>query len=167
MICTVQYNQLKSEIRRRTTTGKDKIERQEMAETVGWWQWLWWQKIVAVDNNCGGHQQQRRMTTAVDNDGMWDWAADYDGKGWEHAANNHGIRHKAMPAGQQSCEKIKQSLHVDWRNRESICNLGRIHTWLTYKLKILLHIVYIPGLSSMLNLILRVKYFLYKYYYVW
>jgi hypothetical protein len=38
---------------------------------------------------------------AADNDGMQDWAADYEGEGGERAANNNGIRQKAKPAGQR------------------------------------------------------------------
>ncbi len=32
------------------------------------------------------------MTTAEDDNGMHDWAADYKGEGGERAANNNGIR---------------------------------------------------------------------------
>jgi hypothetical protein len=50
--------------------------------------------VTADDNNGDGGQRQwqRRMTTAADNNGMQDWAADYEGEGGERAANNNCIR---------------------------------------------------------------------------
>jgi len=62
----------------------DKSGRQETAETR------------SGDDGCGGgkQQQQRQTTTATDGNGMQDWAADYDGEGWERAANNDGIKRK-------------------------------------------------------------------------
>ncbi len=45
------------------------------------------------DNGDGGQRQRRwRTTTAANDDGMQDWAADYEGEGGERAANNNGIR---------------------------------------------------------------------------
>ncbi len=52
---------------------------------------------MAADNDNGnGGRQQQQMTTAAENDGTQDWAADYEGEGGEQAANNNGSRaHRA------------------------------------------------------------------------
>jgi hypothetical protein len=48
---------------------------------------------VSNDHGNGGRQQwQWRRTTAADDDGTQDRAADYKGEGGEQAANNNGIR---------------------------------------------------------------------------
>jgi hypothetical protein len=50
--------------------------------------------VTADNENGNGRQQQWQpwMTTAEDDNGMHDWAADYKGEGGERAANNNGIR---------------------------------------------------------------------------
>ncbi len=48
-------------------------------------------KMAAAEDSSGG---RRRRTTAADEDGTRDRAADYDGEGWERAANNDGIKRK-------------------------------------------------------------------------
>jgi hypothetical protein len=39
-----------------------------------------------VEDGSGGRQRQRQTTTVVDDNGMQDWATDYDGKGQEQAS---------------------------------------------------------------------------------
>jgi hypothetical protein len=43
-----------------------------------------------VDNDSNGGQQRWRTTIAVDDDGLQDQVADYDGKGRERAARDGG-----------------------------------------------------------------------------
>jgi hypothetical protein len=40
-------------------------------------------KTTAADNDGNGGRQRWRMTTAADDNGLRDWAADYDGEGQE------------------------------------------------------------------------------------
>jgi hypothetical protein len=57
-----------------------------------------WRRITTMvmadnDNGNGGQQQwQWQTTTAADDNGTQDRAADYEGEGEERAANNNGIR---------------------------------------------------------------------------
>ncbi len=51
-------------------------------------------KMAAAEDSGGGRQQRWRRTTAADDDGTQDRVADYDGEGWEQAANNDGIKPK-------------------------------------------------------------------------
>ncbi len=41
---------------------------------------------MAVEDGGGGQQQQRRTTIVAENNGMQDWAADYDREGQEQVA---------------------------------------------------------------------------------
>ncbi len=45
---------------------------------------------AAAEDGCGRGQGQRWTTIAVDDNGMQDWAADYEGKGQERAARDGG-----------------------------------------------------------------------------
>ncbi len=45
---------------------------------------------VGAEDGSGGRPRRRRITTAVDNDGMRDWAANYKGEGQERAARDSG-----------------------------------------------------------------------------
>ncbi len=49
--------------------------------------WVVMMAVVAEDG-CSRWQQWRRTTTAADNNGMWDWAADYEGEGQEQEARD-------------------------------------------------------------------------------
>jgi hypothetical protein len=44
--------------------------------------------MVSVENNCDSGQQWWQTTTVVDNNGMQDSVADYDGEGQERAARD-------------------------------------------------------------------------------
>ncbi len=48
----------------------------------------------AAEDSGGGWQGQRWWTKAVDDNGIQDSAADYNGEGQERAAKNNGIRHQ-------------------------------------------------------------------------
>jgi hypothetical protein len=43
---------------------------------------------AAAEDGCSGRQWQRRTTTALDNNGMQDWLADYEGEGQERWARD-------------------------------------------------------------------------------
>ncbi len=45
---------------------------------------------AAAEDGCSGQQWKRWTTTAVDNNGMQDWAADYKGEGQERGARDGG-----------------------------------------------------------------------------
>jgi hypothetical protein len=47
--------------------------------------------VAAADNNSNGRCRWWWMTTVADNDGVQDWAADYDREGQERAVNNDNI----------------------------------------------------------------------------
>jgi hypothetical protein len=51
-----------------------------------------------VDNDGDGGQQRWQTTMAADDDGLQDWAADYDGEGRERAARDGGDSGVAMMA---------------------------------------------------------------------
>ncbi len=47
--------------------------------------------MAAADNDSNGRQGQWQTMTAVDNNCMQDWAADYDGEGCKLAARDGGV----------------------------------------------------------------------------
>jgi hypothetical protein len=53
---------------------------------------------VAVEDGGGGWQWQRRTTIVAEDNGMQDWAVDYDGEGQERAAREGGDSRVAMMA---------------------------------------------------------------------
>ncbi len=53
---------------------------------------------VAVKDSSGVWQRRRRITIAVENNGMQDWAADYDREGQEQVAREGGDSRVAMMA---------------------------------------------------------------------
>ncbi len=45
---------------------------------------------ASTEDGGGGQRRQRQTMTAADNNGMQDWAADYEGDGQEPAARDGG-----------------------------------------------------------------------------
>ncbi len=63
---------------------------------------------MADDNSDGGGR--RRWTTAADDNGTQDWAADYNGEGWEWAENNDSIKHRGR---RRRCCFRHESVHLN------------------------------------------------------
>jgi hypothetical protein len=90
--------------------------------------------MAVADNNGDGGQQRWRMMMAADDDGLQDWAADYDGEGQEQAARDgrySGV--VIMAAAKMAVTKMAVAEDSGnggkgQRRTKTACKIGRQHT---------------------------------------